>query len=537
MASGATARRCRLVLFRAGAQLEAVLGDLAGFHVLANCRDVGALRRLWQGCRPDLVAAPGDQMTRLAGCGFEPATMVALTGDLRRDVRLVCRARRVGGQARRGRDALAAGVDSITEDHARDGAVDRRTPTDDHAGDDTVDGRTPNEAADKHLLLDSAPHNGPRDGLSRGRRYRLRRRPSPAGAPTERAAGPGPEVLRAAADERARFRDLLFSELVDPSQAAEAQTGTPAAPSKALRRQTDEPLICCIASPKGGVGKTFVAVNLALTLSDRVPTLLLDLDLRAGDASLYLSLGRGASLADLLTAGNLDEAEEIKRHVRRHRRSRLEVLTGSGRPEASELLAPGVAGRLLISAARGYGAVVVDTPPAPVEDLLCEAALGATHILLVTGPCPASLRQCSIALEQLRRGGDGPPVLLAANRWRAEHDPDPAGLKTVLGQALAVVVPLDDEAQGAAVLAGEALVRARPRSPAALAVQRLADLLTDRPRHGSESAGDATESGRRTVGTGDRPSPAGVGGLAETLRRWAGNIMSQMTDSGTRRFE
>ncbi|WP_153185102.1 ParA family protein, partial [Thermus scotoductus] len=102
--------------------------------------------------------------------------------------------------------------------------------------------------------------------------------------------------------------------------------------------------VVAVVNGKGGVGKTTTAVNLAALLAERAPVLLVDADPQ-GSASWWA--GRGEMPFDL--------AQETD---------------------------PGLLSRL--RRVRGYGAVVVDTPPALRSEAL-EAVLRASDFVVHPG--------------------------------------------------------------------------------------------------------------------------------------------------------
>lgn len=74
--------------------------------------------------------------------------------------------------------------------------------------------------------------------------------------------------------------------------------------------ETDAGHIYTVFSPKGGVGATTIAVNLAASIYDvtKKPTILVDLDLDAGDVSTFLNLKPAYTLSDVaLNINRLDE--------------------------------------------------------------------------------------------------------------------------------------------------------------------------------------------------------------------------------------
>ena len=62
--------------------------------------------------------------------------------------------------------------------------------------------------------------------------------------------------------------------------------------------------LIAVYGPKGGTGKTFVAVNLAVVLAERAKggVVLVDLDLTGGDVAVHLNLMGGPTLAEAVGA-------------------------------------------------------------------------------------------------------------------------------------------------------------------------------------------------------------------------------------------
>jgi pilus assembly protein CpaE len=109
-------------------------------------------------------------------------------------------------------------------------------------------------------------------------------------------ADPTPELWQAAM--RASIRDLLLPDAdVAEIAAAVERAGRAAAGRRRVLRPASETdryagRVITIASPKGGVGKTTVATNLALGLTEAAPqsTVLVDLDVQFGDVASALGL-------------------------------------------------------------------------------------------------------------------------------------------------------------------------------------------------------------------------------------------------------
>lgn len=143
-------------------------------------------------------------------------------------------------------------------------------------------------------------------------------------------------------------------------------------------------------SVKGGSGTTVVAASLALVLSHRRPTLLVDL---AGDAPAALGMGEpaGPGVADWLASPTAD-AGALGR-LALPATATLQLLPRGSRPTGSSTRWPALATAL----AAHEATVVVDAGTGTPDAALAAAA---THRLLITRPCYLGLRRAVAAEVQ-----------------------------------------------------------------------------------------------------------------------------------------
>lgn len=286
---------------------------------------------------------------------------------------------------------------------------------------------------------------------------------------------------------------------------------TPAGPTapvpEVLMRQA-----IVVVSPKGGVGKTFLSVNLAAALARHTGfrTVLVDLDLGSGDAAVQLDLIGRPTIADLVPYVSCLEPTHLERVVATHPGSRLDILLAPAKPEAAELVGREHVGTLLRLVKQRYDFVVVDTPPNPGDPMVPEALAEATAVVLVSTLDAGALRRCRLFLEAAGRGDARfvSRLSLVLNQVREGGclGSDRAAA-FILGAAKArtVVVPDDREAVERAVFEGTPLVISEPSHPVSRAVFGLANHFC--PVFGA-LVGDGR--GRRWH----------LGRIVETLRRW-----------------
>jgi len=160
-----------------------------------------------------------------------------------------------------------------------------------------------------------------------------------------------------------------------------------------------------VVGPKGGVGKTFVACNVAHLLADCMGgdrVLLIDLDLYASDAAPALNLFTGPSINDLLPYSGALNAELVRSKCRRSPAG-LHVLAGPERPELADLVTSGFVRELVAVCRQAFTYVVVDTPPDPGNELLYDLLELASRRIIVGRPTSLSLRQLRQFLELVAR--------------------------------------------------------------------------------------------------------------------------------------
>jgi len=147
-----------------------------------------------------------------------------------------------------------------------------------------------------------------------------------------------------------------------------------------------------VFSPKGGVGCSTVAINLAVALKEelREEVLLMDGKLLFGDLDIMLNLKTQNSISDLVPhIGSLDEGlirDVVSEHV-----SGLKVLPAPANPISAQGIHPEELHRILASVQNIFPHVVIDSGNFLNENAV--TLMDASHrVILVINPDIASLR-------------------------------------------------------------------------------------------------------------------------------------------------
>jgi pilus assembly protein CpaE len=240
--------------------------------------------------------------------------------------------------------------------------------------------------------------------------------------------------------------------------------------------------VIAIAGPKGGAGRTTVAVNLALAMQQRdraQRTLLVEGSLLMGDIAVHLDLRSNRSLLDLLPyAGRLDVA--VLESVLVRHRSGLEVLLRPQAPEQAERITPALFGETLQGCAAIADTVLVDLKAAYDDECVLAALEAASTLLLVLTPEIGALRNARAFLDLAPKLGlQHSRTHVVLNRVH-----DRAGLTARDVAGVLPVAPLEElpdigPAATGLVNVGTPVVEADPRSELARRLQRLAAALAD----------------------------------------------------------
>jgi pilus assembly protein CpaE len=200
-----------------------------------------------------------------------------------------------------------------------------------------------------------------------------------------------------------------------------------------------------VFSPKGGVGCSFVAVNLALALKAELnqEVLLMDAKLLFGDLDLMLNLKTQNSIADLVPhVGALDEGlirDVVSEHV-----SGLKVLPAPPSPVGAQGIHPEELHKILASVQNIYPNIVIDSGNFLNDNTV--TLMDASHrVLLVVNPDIASLRDASRFMDLCRTTLSFPKerILLVVNQQDQREGLSLADIERPLETKVFATLPWD----------------------------------------------------------------------------------------------
>ncbi len=262
--------------------------------------------------------------------------------------------------------------------------------------------------------------------------------------------------------------DKLWEQELSAAAAIEAQTVS----------RTSAPIVA-FYSAKGGAGATTLAINTAAALARKYPrqVLLVDLGAPFGHAALFADLIATGSIASAAKAAPVDFDAVVRGNVVNHK-SGMGVLPGTLRPEEVDLLTADLTGRVLDVVVSWQKLVVVD-----VGTSLAEASLAvierAECVVMIVPPEIAAMTDARRALAIFRDIMNVPDnrMELVLNQ-RSPHPPlDRAGVESILGRKMSVVIGFDDCRPEDSTLAGGLVLQHDPSSVVSRGSQELARVI------------------------------------------------------------
>ena len=240
--------------------------------------------------------------------------------------------------------------------------------------------------------------------------------------------------------------------------------------------------VIVVFSPKGGVGKTTIAVNVAIALRQQTNkrVILVDADLSFGDVDAALNMVSPTSLVDVLpTLATMDDTA-LEQSLAPHH-SGIHVLPASPELGGADGLHPEQLRQLLARlAGLGEGYVVVDTW-STVDDSTLALFDSCQHLVLVTTPQVMALRDTRRFLDGLRLlNFNLGRMLLVLNQCYHRVDLKTQDVERALGHPVAQIIEYAPGPVTTSLNRGVPLVTEYRSSPAAQNILHLAGLVIER---------------------------------------------------------
>lgn len=276
---------------------------------------------------------------------------------------------------------------------------------------------------------------------------------------------------------------------------AQQSPGDPAVSGNAEARGR----IISVVSPKGGVGKTTVATNLAVGLARtaQLSTVIVDLDLQFGDVASALNLNPEHTLLDVVRGPAVQDSMVLKTFLTQHQTG-LYAVCGPASPADADGVTPADVTRLLQTLVSEFRYVVVDTAPG-LDDHALAAIDQTDELVTLTSldvPGVRGLRKELNILRDLGLDFDRRHVLV--NFADPRSGLTKADAEATIGTAVDLVLPRS-RAVPVSVNQGLPLLQSDSRDAMTKQLRKLVDRFTPAPMRPTVIAAPTPEGGRHRI--------------------------------------
>ncbi|WP_156797298.1 AAA family ATPase [Johnsonella ignava] len=236
--------------------------------------------------------------------------------------------------------------------------------------------------------------------------------------------------------------------------------------------------VLMVFGPKDGVGKTTIAVNLAVKLIQKKNKVcILDYNLQFGNVAAFLGIKTKETIVELLQEQSNPTLDAIRQFLSLHT-SGIYCLPAPNNPEDAKTISTVQIERIIATLRVYYDYIIIDAA-AGFDDINVSCIDVASQILLVTGTDVPSLMDTKKSLSILKALTDEEKIKLVVGKDHTGQLKD-AEISRVMGMPIWNRIPCDDRSACSAANLGSPLMLEYPRSKICRAISIMADGIDGR---------------------------------------------------------
>lgn len=234
--------------------------------------------------------------------------------------------------------------------------------------------------------------------------------------------------------------------------------------------------VITVFGAKGGLGKSTIAANLAVKLSEkRKKVALVDLDLQFGDINIFLDIEPKDTIVELVQDVVTPNIDSVRSYMSVHS-SGVHVLCAPRSPEYAELVSAEKVQSLLSLLRTYYDYVIVDTSPS-FTDVTITAIESASILFFVTGLDISILRNSKLSVSLLESLQQTDKIRLIVNRAVDMTSITINDVQKIIGYPIWAKIPSDYKVAVNALNRGVPFVTGAPNSKLSASITELTDIL------------------------------------------------------------
>jgi pilus assembly protein CpaE len=255
--------------------------------------------------------------------------------------------------------------------------------------------------------------------------------------------------------------------------AATAAPGAPAADGEALRKG-EHGQVLFFYSGKGGVGKSLIAANLAVSMANetKAKVALVDLDLQFGDIGVLLNLDHSQGITDLIE--NIDHMDpDFIREIMVDGPGGIKVLLTPISPELADLVTVDHIRRIFGELRKMFDYIIVDSS-AHLGEINLEVLDHADKVVVVTSLSIPAIKNTKLALKIFDSLSISPDrVVLLLNKSDAHSEFNKESVEANLRFPIAGQIPNDAKLVINSINRGNPFVSTHPESEISQRIREL----------------------------------------------------------------